>query len=173
TVSVRGDARNVGKTMKTLNATGATATPTPPSTAGAFTVAATLLTDTAASARATWTVTLNGGSGGICGFLVALLCNGSAVITIPTANAFQDHAFVNPATTDAWYWFTANKWHEVTYYAVAPSHLPSGATHNCQSAADCLNLTGGTPSSNIRSVVVLAGRSLTNATRPNATLSDF
>lgn len=185
TVSVRGDARNVGKTMKTLNASGATATPTAPSTAGAFTASATLLADTAASARATWTVTLNGGSAGICGFLIAVLCSGSAVITIPVSPGFQDHAFVNPATTDAWYWFTANKWHEVTYYAVAPSHLPSAGTHDCRLApppspptlngesGDCLTILGGSFPPNLRGILVFAGRSLANASRPNGNLSDL
>jgi len=171
-VGVRGNARNVGRTFKTLNAAAPSVVAVPNSTATAGGLTAALLTDAAASARVTYTATLQGGLAGLCGSFIGVLCSGSATVTIPIT-VFQDHALVNPSTSDAFYWFAANKWHEVTYYAAAPSHLPGGAVHNCSSAADCLSLSGGTPSANIRAMLVLAGRSLSNAPRPNATLTDF
>lgn len=171
-VTARGNARNVGKALKTLNAGAASVTTTPPSTASGGSLTAALLTDGLASARASYSTTLQGGSAGICGFFISLLCSGSAVITVPIT-VFQDHPLVNPGSGDAWYWFIVNKWYEVAYYAAAPSHLPSGATHNCSTAGDCLAVTGGSPSSNVSSLLVLAGRSLTNTARPNSTLADF
>jgi hypothetical protein len=172
TIRVQGDAPNVGRTLKTLVGSAAAVAPTAPSTATGFALTAALRTDANASARATYTGTLQGGSAGICGPLVGLLCSGSATVTIPIT-VFQDHALVNPGIGDAWYWFTANKWYEVTLYAAATSHLPSAATHNCSSAGDCLTLAGGSPSSNIRALVVLAGRSLTGTPRPNANIADY
>jgi hypothetical protein len=172
TIRVQGDARNVGRTLKTLDGSTAAVAPTAPSSATGFALTAALRPDVNASARATYTGTLHGGSAGICGFLLAVVCSGSATVTIPIT-VFQDHALVNPSTSDAWYWFTANKWYEVTLYAVAASHLPSAATHNCSSAGDCLTLTGGSPSSNIRALVILAGRSLTGTARPNADIADY
>jgi hypothetical protein len=175
TVRVRADARNVGKTLKTLVASAASATPNAAAVASGFALTAALQSDAAASARVTYSGTFSGGSAtGICGFFISLLCSGSGVITLPIT-VFQDHPLVNPSSSDAWYWFTANKWYEVTYYAAAQSHLPVSATHNCQTAipSDCLNITGGNPSSNVSSLLILAGRSLSKTARPNAALLDF
>lgn len=171
-VQVRADAANVGRTLKRLDTTQPAVAPTAPSTAAGFATSASLRTDAAASSRLDYSGTLYGGSAGICWPAIGLLCTGTAVVTIPIA-VFGDHALINPATSDAFYWFAANKWHEVTYYAVAPSHLPNSAVYNCSTAANCLGLTGGTPSANIRAMVVLAGRSLSGTARPNGTLSDF
>ncbi len=162
-VEVRGDAQSVGRTMKTLNLAAAT---------GLTNLAAPLQADAAASARATYTGTLQGGSGGICGPLISVLCTGSATITVPIT-VFQDHPLVSPATTDAWYWFIANRWYDVTYYAIAASHAPSGAPHNCQTVADCIVVSGGTPSTGVRATLALAGRSLAGTVGTNRALTDF
>jgi hypothetical protein len=173
TFRVRADARYVGRTLKTLNPGAASAAPNATAVVSGLSMTAALQTDANASARITYTGTFSGGSAsGICGALLSLLCNGSGVITIPIT-VFQDHPLVNPTTTDAWYWYTVNKWYDVSYYAVASSHLPGGATHNCTTAGDCLAVTGGSPSSNISSLLVLAGRSLSNTGRPNSDLTDF
>jgi len=176
TFRVRADARYVGRTFKTLNTAGASATPNATAYTSGLSLSAALQNDANASARVTYTGTFNGGSAtGICGFLIALLCSGSGTVTIPIA-VFQDHAFLNPTSADSWYWFMANKWYEVSYFSVAASHLPSGATHNCTSAGDCIALASAAApnvASNISSMVVFAGRSLTNTSRPNSTLSDF
>lgn len=174
TFQVRADAINVGNTLKTLNAAAASATPNGTAVASGFGLTAGLQSDASSSARVTYAGTFSGGSGlGLCGSLLGLLCNGSGVVTIPIT-VFQDHPLVNPSAADAWYWYTVNRWYEVTYYAVAASHLPNGASsHNCVTAADCITLTNGSPAANISSLLVLAGRSMTNTVRPNANLADF
>jgi len=173
TVRVRADAVNVGKTLKTLDTAAPSATPNGSAVASGFTLTASLRSDVDASARVRYAGTFSGGNAsGLCGSWISVLCSGSGVIRIPIT-VFQDHPLLNPGTSDPWYWFTSNKWYEVTYYAVAPSHLPSGATHNCSTAGDCLSVSGGSPSSNVSSLLVLAGHSLTNAARPNAILGDF
>lgn len=166
-VEVRGNADNVGRTMKTLN---------PAAPAGFTTLTAPnrapLQADAAASARAIYSGTVQGGAGGLCGPLISVLCTGSATITVPVT-VFQDHPLVNPASTDAWYWFTANRWYDVTYYAIAASHAPSGAPHNCQTVADCIAVSGGTPPTDVRATLALAGRSLAGTVGTNRALADF
>ena len=174
-VAVQADAANVGRSLRRLDTTVATVAPTAPSTADPFSAAASLRPDAAASGRLVYSGTLRGGSAilpGLCGTLVGLLCSGTAVVTVPIG-VFADHALINPATTDAFYWFAANKWHEVTYYALSPSHVPNGDGLCTNATADCLALSGGTPSANIRGMLVLAGRSLSYTARPNASIADF
>ncbi|MDQ5850432.1 MAG: hypothetical protein M3544_15845, partial [Pseudomonadota bacterium] len=71
------------------------------------------------------------------------------------------------------YWFIANRWYDVTYYAIAASHAPSGALHNCQTVADCIAVSGGTPSTNVRATLALAGRSLAGTVGSNRAFTDF
>ncbi len=106
------------------------------------------------------------------GLLIPCTASNTANVSIPIG-VFADHPLVRPAPTDPWYWFITNNWHHVTYYAVASSHTPSGATHNCTTAADCLTVAQTTPANNVRAIVVLAGRSLAGAARPNGNLNDF
>jgi hypothetical protein len=111
-----------------------------------------------------------------CPALICLLfpCTASKTVTVTVPiTVFVDHPLLNPAAGTAWRWYTANNWHHVTYYAIAPSHAPSGATHDCTVAGPCLSVTNGTPPTNVKALLVLAGRSLTGSARPNANLSDF
>lgn len=163
-VRVRVNGTNVGMTLKTLNPAAAT---------GLTTLTAPLQPD--GSALATYTGTLEGGSAGLCGSLIGLLCTGNATIRIPIT-VFQDHPLVNPVATDTWYWFMLNRWYEVTYYAVAPSHVPDAPplqNHNCTAVGNCLTVAGGSPATNVRAVLVLGGRSLSGNARPNASLADL
>lgn len=109
-------------------------------------------------------------------FILGLfICNASRTtrVSIPVA-VFADHPLLTPTAGDAWYWFIANKWHNVAYYAVATSHLPSGpSAHDCVGAADCLTVGSSTLPNNLQAVVTLAGRSVTGTARPNANLTDF
>jgi len=169
TVQVQGDGSNVGMTLRTLNtalASGLTTLTAPLQTSGA--------------ARATYTGTVNG-AGALCGSFIGILCNGSVTVTVPIG-VFQDHPFLsaagptpsNTATTPvAWFWFLVNKWHHVTYYAVAPLHTP-GAAGNC-AGATCISVSvqGGTALSDKRAVLALAGRSLLGTSGANRALSDF
>jgi hypothetical protein len=85
-----------------------------------------------------------------------------------------DHALLDStdATTG---WFVRNEWYRLLYYAVAAGHtaanLPSPA---CTTGTNCLRLTSaGVQQNDKRALVLLAGRSLRNQTRPSATLTDF
>jgi hypothetical protein len=114
-----------------------------------------------------------------CPALICLLfpCTASktVIVTVPIT-VFADHPLLNPSTGTAWRWYTANNWHHVTYYAIAPSHAPSGPVHDCVAAGNCLSVSGSSPSSTLRAMLVLAGRTLgapPASPRPNGDLNDF
>lgn len=87
-------------------------------------------------------------------------------------------------------WFNRNQWYKQTYYAVSPGYAPGGAgscnpwgpppnpPSNPPSSPQCLsvaNLTSpyANPTTDTRATLILAGRSLSGATRPNGTPSDY
>lgn len=160
-VQIQATASNVGMTLRTLTTSGTTGGSAP-------TLVAPLQTDGSAAAIYKGSLT---GTSFTCG---GSSCSSSSTrtITIPIT-VFKDHPLLSPTSTDPWYWFIANKWYQVTYYAVAQSQLPSGSPHDCLTVGDCLSVTGLTPSTNLQAILVLAGRSLTGATRPNGNLADF
>jgi hypothetical protein len=84
-----------------------------------------------------------------------------------------DHPVVNPNDPTLG-WFARNQWHRVFYYAAASQSTADGlpSSSGCTSS-NCLRINdAGTR--NIRALLVLGGRSLTNpAGRPNGTLSDY
>jgi len=105
--------------------------------------------------------------------------NAARTFTVPIG-LFADHAVLNPS--DSTYgWFTGNDWHKVTLYAVADRHSPSGtAPRSCLGAtsisvsdAKALVRNPLVSANGQRAILILAGRTLGNATRPNATLSDY
>ena len=67
-------------------------------------------------------------------------------------------------------WFVRNQWYR-PYYAIAPEHAASAAAP--RSCTSCLQVTNVAPAGKQRAILVLAGRSLSGAARPNATLGDF
>ena len=72
-------------------------------------------------------------------------------------------------------WFRRNRWHEVSYYAVAENIAPSG-TGACvapPAVPSCLSVNYLPSSGKQRGLIVLSGRTLTGAARPNGTLSDW
>ena len=87
-----------------------------------------------------------------------------------------DHFLLDPATTGpgaATSWFVRNEWYRTTYYAAAQANTASAlASFGCTSS-NCLRFND--PSlRNIRALLVLAGRSLSNpAGRPNGALADY
>ena len=75
---------------------------------------------------------------------------------------------------DTWWWFFNSKWHQLVYYAVAQGHAPSGGVASCTSSPlTCLSIGNVTPTGSQRAMLVLAGRTLAGASRPNGTLTDF
>jgi hypothetical protein len=96
-----------------------------------------------------------------------------AAVAVPIS-IFADHPLANPSAGDPWYWFTANKWHQLAYYSVSPSHLPGGS-RDCGAASNCITIkvAGGTALANRKAIVVLAGRSINGSARPSANRSDY
>lgn len=85
----------------------------------------------------------------------------------------SDHALLDPATSNPLGWFVRNEWYRVNYYAVAQANTASAlAAFGCDSTS-CLRINDPA-TRNIRALLVLAGRSLSNpAGRPNGTLLDY
>jgi len=81
-----------------------------------------------------------------------------------------DHPLLDPAAPGTG-WFVRNEWYRLVYYAIAPGHAASAAApRQCSACLQVANLEpGGAP----RALLVLAGRSLSGAARPNAALGDF
>ena len=81
-----------------------------------------------------------------------------------------DHALLDPLAPLTG-WFVRNQWYRLVYYAIAPEHAASApAPRSCTS---CLHVTNLAPAGKQRAILVLAGRSLSGAARPNAALGDF
>jgi hypothetical protein len=83
-----------------------------------------------------------------------------------------DHALLSSSDTTTG-WFVRNEWYRLVYYAVAQGHTAATLPPSCVTGASCLSATNVTPAGSQRALLILAGRSLTGATRPNANLSDF
>lgn len=91
--------------------------------------------------------------------------------------AAGDHPLLDTTTLGAGSsgWFVRNEWFRLLYYATAPNHAASGAApRSCSSITPtCLQVANVTPANKQRSILLVAGRSLTGSARPNATLADF
>jgi hypothetical protein len=139
--------------------------------------------DGSATVRVNARVTTAGAS--VLGVLGTLTCNVlgvplcySSTVTVPMA-LIGDHDILDPSNANM-NWFFRNKWHEVGYYAVAPNIVPSG-TRSCSDTppVTCLQVAYHRDKNNIaddtkmRGILVISGRTLTGATRPNGTLTDW
>jgi hypothetical protein len=94
----------------------------------------------------------------------------SIAVTVPIT-LLADHPILS--STDATYgWFVRNKWHEVSYYAVASGIAPSGA-RSCATSTTCLQVTYHPNDGKQRGLIVIAGRRLAGQTRPPAAVSDL
>lgn len=73
-------------------------------------------------------------------------------------------------------WFWNNKWHEYTYYAIAPTAMPPGNA-SCTPGTNCLTVfglpavTGAT--NDKRLALVLSGRPISGQTQPSGARSDY
>ncbi len=84
-----------------------------------------------------------------------------------------DHALLNPVDPLTG-WFVRNEWYRLLYYAPAPGHTAAALpTPSCTSGGTCLSVANVTPANKQRAILILAGRSLTNALRPNGNLADY
>ena len=89
-------------------------------------------------------------------------------------SVITDHALLS-STAASTGWFVRNEWYKLVYYATAPNHAASGtAPRSCNDTTPtCLQVANVTPTNKQRSILILAGRSLTGLARPNGTLADF
>ena len=76
--------------------------------------------------------------------------------------------WTGPAQPPAW--FTANDWHELTYYTVAPAC--TNATPNCAGAGYLTVNNTQAPNNDKRALVIVAGRALGGQSRPCAAVAD-
>lgn len=103
---------------------------------------------------------------------------GSNTVTITFNNGTGDALITSPLidTGDAFAgWFNTNRWERQTYYAISPGYAP-GAAGSCNPSSSpyCLTVDNlAAPTDNKRAIVILGGRSLSGASRPNGTLSDY
>ncbi len=95
-------------------------------------------------------------------------------ITIPLPAANYLPSLTGASLT----WFISNEWYRQTFYAVSPGWAPSGAS-SCSTTMVpfCLTVNNLPPSyatlNDKRAILLLAGRSLGGALRPNGTLADY
>ncbi len=100
----------------------------------------------------------------------------TVTVTISNANLI-DSPLINPFDGIAG-WFTTNRWHWLTYYAVSPGYAPGGAG-SCNPSASpmCLSVANlppnANPTTNTRAIVILAGRSLNGSSRPSSAITDY
>jgi hypothetical protein len=139
------------------------------------------------------TITLNGtaplapvGGGGI----GDLLCGIAGLLNQFLFDCYQqsisvpifllaDHPLVD-ATNATYGWFLRNKWHEVSYYAVAPTIAPSAAPpRSCITGATCLQVNYHLDNNRQpddgkqRGLIVIAGPKLGTQARPATVVSDL
>ena len=93
---------------------------------------------------------------------------------------FADHPLLDSSDPTTG-WFVRNEWYRLVWYGVAPMNtvdnltgsppVPVGCANNPPTTTNCLRING---TRNIRALLVLAGRSLSNpAGRPNNNLMDY
>jgi hypothetical protein len=175
--TVNGTASNVGMAMRQLNT----------STAGTSNVSSISSISGVLNTNGSATIAINGSatvSSSGTGLLSDLLCSitgflnlfygcKQSTLSIPIT-VFADHPLLNSAGTGAASlgWFLRNKWNEVSYYTIAAGFAPSGS-RSCITNSTCLYATYHSNNGKLRGLIALSGRSLTGATRPNATLTDW
>src|SRR6185295_3570903 len=93
-----------------------------------------------------------------------------SLISVPIG-VLADHPIVD--VSNATYgWFLRNKWHEVSYYAVAPGIAPGGGG-SCATAISCLGVTYHPSDGKQRGLILIAGRALGGQVRPPAAVGDL
>ena len=126
------------------------------------------------------TGSLNSAGAGIVSFTATLSSVSS--LTNFTLTIKNDSLLVGGLTsttsTDIAGWYNINQWYKQTYYAISPGYAPGGAGTCNPTSPKCLNVYNlpspyANPTTDTRAILILAGRSLSSATRPNGALSDY
>ena len=88
-------------------------------------------------------------------------------------DVLADHPLLdrnNPASG----WFVRNEWFRLVYYAFAPQLAPGGAGRcSATEPVTCLQIEDLEPRAAQRAIMILTGRSLRGAARPNGSLADY
>jgi hypothetical protein len=173
TVTITHRANNVGLALRQFNPAVATGM----NAAGRTASGATFLANGSADLSVSGTMPVPAGTNllddTLCSLVApaAQLANdcGDYTVTVPIG-LMADHPLIqDSAATNPQHWFLRNRWHQVAYYAVAPEIAPGGAGV----CAGCLTVNFGNPAAAQRGLIVLSGRSLNGAARPNGTLTDW
>ena len=84
-----------------------------------------------------------------------------------------DHALLSSSDPTTG-WFVRNEWYRLVYYATAPNYAPGG-TLACATGTSCLSVANLTtpPLGSVRSMLILAGRSVNGTARPSSTLANY
>ncbi len=91
---------------------------------------------------------------------------------------FANHSLLSD-TEPSTGWFVRNDWYRSVFYAIEPNLAASGTPpRSCGAAASppspCLSVANIAPAGGEqRAILLLAGRSLTNASRPSAADTDY
>jgi hypothetical protein len=75
-----------------------------------------------------------------------------------------DHPLILDNAANPERWFVRNGWHQVSYYALAPTMAP-GAAGGCTSNVDCLGVTFHPNTARQRGLIVIAGAPFTGQDR--------
>jgi hypothetical protein len=174
-------ASNVGMAMRRLNRDAAM-TNVQPHASAARTVSATLNADGSADVTFTGNTSYTGAGGflgnllcGVTGLLALTVGCKQASLSVPVL-VFADHPLLDASTTGAGAtgWYLRNRWHEVSYYAVASGYTPAGlGTPSCTTGTNCLSVANVTPSGAQRAMLILTGRSINGTARPSGTLANY
>jgi hypothetical protein len=165
-----------GAASRAPQITGIDTSYTSPTTPFGYTItSAALNSDGSATVRIN--ARFSAGSGGILAILGSLTCS---ILGIPVCYQYTmsvpigiiaDHPVIHP-TSATYNWFFRNRWHEVSYYAVAPGIVPSGA-RSCTDNTDCLLLTYYPTSGKQRALLVVGGPKLLAQVRPAVSVTDL
>jgi hypothetical protein len=82
-----------------------------------------------------------------------------------------DHSLVD-VNDPSYGWFLRNRWHEVSYYAVAPGIAPAGGGA-CVDAVTCLRVTYHPSDGKQRGIIVIGGTKIGAQARPPLVASDL
>jgi hypothetical protein len=95
------------------------------------------------------------------------------VLSVPIF-LFADHPNINTLldSTNATGWFVRNKWHLLSYYAVAADVGPGGAG-SCVTGSTCLQVAYHPSNGKQRAVLLLAGSAIAGQNRNSSTLSNW
>jgi len=84
-----------------------------------------------------------------------------------------DHPLLDTANATLG-WFVRNEWYRVLYYAAAQTNTADGLPSlGCSSGSNCLRMSFPAASDNIRSLLILGGRSMGGMARPNNVITDY